>query len=490
MLSTFLDHQWKSFWRSRNRGGSIASQVILGLFMLYFLAVAIGAGLAMHPILSKMFPQQDVIKSFNGLILYYFAFDFIMRIQLQELPTLSVVPYLHLPIARHTIIRFLNVKALFSVFNLIPLFVFLPFCFMQIMPVHGFVVMSMYIVAILSLTLFNNYLILFLKRKSITNMAYTLTGLVLIGTLAALEYEKVISIAAISDRVFRAVIAYPFAGLGFIIPAFVIFLINTSYLRRNLYVEELSKRQKKKASTDYAFLNRFGRIGELTALEIKLILRHKRPRNSVIMGVFLLCYGFLFYKEKAIATDAFATMLFAAIFMIGFTTMIYGQFVYAWQSAHFDGLLANKVDLKEYLKAKLLLFNLMATIGALLASFYAFLSVKLLLLHLAAYLYVIGFSTILVLYIGTFSYKRIDINASANFNYQGVGAGQWLLMLPFIAVPYLIYWPFGAMNQPYLGLAAIGLLGLIMLLTRNFWIDLILKRFEQQRYKIAEGFRE
>ena len=70
MLSTFLDHQWKSFWRSRNRGGSIASQVILGLFMLYFLAVAIGAGLAMHPILSKMFPQQDVIKSFNGLILY------------------------------------------------------------------------------------------------------------------------------------------------------------------------------------------------------------------------------------------------------------------------------------------------------------------------------------------------------------------------------------------------------------------------------------
>ena len=104
MLSTFLNQQWKDFWRSRNRGGSIASQILLGLFLLYFLALAVFAGFGMPFLLPKVFPNQDVIKSFNGLILYYFAIDFLMRLQLQELPTLSIIPYLHLNIAKKRII--------------------------------------------------------------------------------------------------------------------------------------------------------------------------------------------------------------------------------------------------------------------------------------------------------------------------------------------------------------------------------------------------
>lgn len=490
MLITFLDHQWKSFWRSRNRGGSIATQILLGLFMLYFLAVALGAGLLMATLLTKLFPQHNVISSFNGLILYYFAFDFMMRIQLQELPTLSIVPYLHLRISRKTLINFLNIKALFSAFNLIPLFIFLPFCFTKILTTHGILVMAMYLIVLFSLTLFNNYLVLYIKRKSINNIAYTVIGVAVIGILAALEYYKMISISEASDRAFQFLIAYPPSGFIFTLATAAIFRLNSVYLRHNLYIEELSKKQKKKISTDYAFLNRFGRAGEMAALEIKLIFRNKRPRNAVMMGIFFVCYGFLFYKPGVIAANGFLQMLFAAIFMIGFTTMVYGQFIFAWQSAHFDGLLANKVSIKDYFRGKLLVFNLAAGIAFILVSFYGFLSPKLLLLHLAAYLYVIGFSTLLVLYIGTFSNKRIDISSGSRFNYQGIGAAQWLIMLPFMAVPYLIYWPFHIMKQPYPGLAAIGLFGLIMLLTRNFWINLILKRFEQQRYKIAEGFRE
>ncbi|MCY1524162.1 hypothetical protein D9M68_590850 [compost metagenome] len=400
------------------------------------------------------------------------------------------MPYLHLRISRKALINFLNIKSLFSAFNLIPLFIFLPFCFTKILTAHGILVMAMYLIALFSLTLFNNYLVLYIKRKSINNISYTVIGIGVIGILAALEYYKIISLSGVSNRVFQFLIAYPAAGFIFTLVAAGIFRLNSVYLRYNLYIEELSKKQKKKASTEYAFLNRFGRAGDLAAMEIKLILRNKRPRNAVMMGAFFICYGFLFYKPRVIAADGFLQMLFAAVFMVGFTTMVYGQFVFAWQSAHFDGLLANKVSIKDYFKGKLLLFNLSAGLAFILVSFYAFLSPKLLLLHLAAYLYVIGFSTLLVLYIGTFSNKRIDISSGSRFNYQGIGAAQWLIMLPFMAVPYLIYWPFHVIRQPYMGLAAIGLFGLIMLLTRNFWINLILKRFEQQRYTIAEGFRE
>ena len=490
MLSTFLSHQRKSFWRSRNRGSSIAGQIVLGFFMLYFFAVAVGIGFGMSIFLPKIFPDQNILTSFNGIILYYFAFDFIMRLQFQELPTLSIIPYLHLKIPKGKIIKFLNVKALFSAFNLWPFFIFLPFCFIKISVEYGALVTIMYIVSIFSIMIFNNYLVLYIKRKSITNTLYTFLGLVVIAAFAALEYYKVISIMAGSDVVFRAIAAQPLYGFAFTIAAVGIFYFNSNFLRKNLYVEELSTKQEKKGSTDYAFLNRFGKVGELAALELKLILRHKRPRSSVILGFFFLFYGFIFYKEKAIDRDAFGQMMFGAIFMTGVSIIIYGQFMFAWQSAHFDGILANKINFKDYIRAKFLLFTIGCTIITLLASFYGFLSPKLLLLHLAAYLYNIGFGTVVVLYLATLNYKRLDITKAASFNYQGTGATQWLLMFPYALTPILIYLPFGILNKPYWGLVAVSVFGLAMLLLRGFWVNYIAKRLELQRYKIAEGFRE
>ncbi|RZL15901.1 MAG: hypothetical protein EOO96_29630, partial [Pedobacter sp.] len=369
-------------------------------------------------------------------------------------------------------------------------FIFWPFCFMKIAPTYGAFATLMYIVTILSLSVFNNYLALYIKRKSISNVLYTLFGLIIFAAFAALEYYKVISVMAASDYVFKTIAAKPYIGFAFTIAAATIFYINSEFLRKNLYTEELSSKQEKKASTDYAFLNRFGKVGVLAALELKLILRHKRPRSSVIMGFFFLFYGFIFYKEKAIDRDAFGQMMFGAIFMTGISIIIYGQFMFAWQSAHFDGILANKINFKDYIRAKFLLFTIGCTVITLLASFYGFLSPKLLLLHVAAYLYNIGFGTVVVLYLATLNYKRLDITKAASFNYQGTGATQWLLMFPYALTPILIYVPFGALDMPYWGLIAVSIFGLAMLLMRGFWVNYISKRLELQRYKIAEGFRE
>jgi len=112
------------------------------------------------------------------------------------------------------------------------------------------------------------------------------------------------------------------------------------------------------------------------------------------------------------------------------------------------------------------------------------------LLHLAAYIYNLGVGTVVVLYFANFNYKRLDITTSASFNWQGVGATQWLLGLPLLLLPLIIYLPFGILNLPYWGLATITLLGLVGLIMRNFWVDVIVEKFEKQRYKIAEGFRE
>jgi hypothetical protein len=215
MLGTFLDHQWKAFWRSKNKGGTIATQIFIGIIVVYLLGVAFFLGFGMEAFITQFFPGKDVFTVFNGVILYYFAVDFLMRMQLQELPTLSVVPYLHLKIPKKKIVNFLNTRALFSAFNVLPLFLFLPFCATAISGVYDSFTALMYVISILSLTVFNNYAALYIKRRSIQNLKIVPLVLLLIIALGLLEYFKVFSISAISNQVFGFVTFSPLSGLGF-----------------------------------------------------------------------------------------------------------------------------------------------------------------------------------------------------------------------------------------------------------------------------------
>ncbi|MBS1737777.1 MAG: hypothetical protein JSS98_14405 [Bacteroidetes bacterium] len=490
MLSIFLGHQWKSFWRGRNKSGAIVTRIIMGFFILYFIVLALAAGFFMEKIIHKTFPTKDPITVFNGFMLYYFMVMFLVRIQLQELPTMSIVPYLHLNISRNKIINFLNVKSLFSVFNVLPLIIFLPFSLTLIAQAKGTQVGFLYVVIVLSMMVLNNFLVLYLKRKSIGNVLYVFIGIAVVAGFAALEYFKIISLASAADIFLRSLSSMPWLALGPVLIALFIFYINSAYLRKNLYVEELSKKSEKKVSTDYPFLNRFGEVGALAALELKLILRHKRSRTSLIMGFLFLVYGFLFYKPEMINANKFSYMLFAAIFMTGIFLVTYGQFMFAWQSAHFDGLMANRIDFKKFIKAKFLLFTISSTLITLLSVFYGFLSWKLVVMQFAVYFYIIGFGTVLVLFMACLNYKRLDITKSASFNWQGTSAVQMIMAIPLLLIPFLIYMPFGIYNLPFAGLAAIALFGIINLFLRNIWVNYITNRFARHRYKIAEGFRQ
>ncbi|WP_028296411.1 DUF5687 family protein [Olivibacter sitiensis] len=490
MLFTFLHHQWIQFWRSRNKGVGLASQIILGLFMAYLLLIALFLGYALPDILARAFGGQSALRSFNGLLLYYFAIDLILRLQLQELPTLSIVPYLHLRIKKATIVQFLNIKALFSFFNLWPLILFFPFCVSVVYSDLGTMPMIAYMVTLLSLIFFNNYLALYLKRQGTANSGYLIGGFASIVAIMLCDYYGLFSLMSLSDGLFRLLANRPYLCVSFVLAAACVFWWNSRYITDNLYEEEMSGSEKEKSSTDMPFFDRFGQVGDLAALELKLILRHKRSRSTVMTGLIFMAYGFIFYKKEALASDSFGLMLFAALFMTGTLILFYGQFMFAWQSAHFDGLLVNRLSIESFLKAKLLLFTIYTIAVTAIISLYGLISWKILLIQLVAALYNIGFGSIVVLYMATFNYKRLDLSSSSAMNWQGVGASQWLMMLPYLLIPYFIYVPFKIFGNGYWALLALGIFGALMWLMRNFWLGFLVKAFEKKRYKIAEGFRE
>ena len=490
MTFTLLSHQWRAFWRSRSAGKNLAAQIFMGFVILYLLACALFLGLSFRHFLPQLFPGQDIVRVFCGLILYYFSIDILMRFLLQELPVLSIQPYLGQNIRRRQLVRFLNVRSLFQFFNLLPIFIFMPFIVTVIGGAHGPLVAACFIIAILAITLFNHFLILYIKRRIIINSWWLVGFLGVVGVLITLDYFHVFSFRTLSASLFTFLLRSPWLSIIFVALGIASLVNNSLFLRKNLYFEEIARRGRQRQSTEYAWLRQWGLTGELVALNLRLMLRNKRTKAVVIMSFVILLYGFILYKPQFLKAGTSPMILFGALFITGVFILSYGQFLFAWHSGYFDGLMALPISIREFIRAQWVLFIAVSTLTFVLASPYGLMSWKIIPFQIAAFLYNIGINSVVVIYFSTRSYKAIDLTRSATFNYQGTGMSQWLNMLVVLLAPVLLYFGLAWAFNSWVALTVIGLLGLVSLLLQNWWINWLTGQFQARKHTILAGFRE
>ncbi|TSJ43350.1 hypothetical protein FO440_03920 [Mucilaginibacter corticis] len=490
MISTFLKHELKAFWRSKNTGKNLAVRIVMAVLILYLLLNVVVIGFFMDNVLKSVFPHDGLILSFCGIILIYFLGELFSRLQLQELPTLRVQPYLQLPIKRNTIVGYLALTALFSVFNLWPIVLFFPFIFKVVLHDAGLVTALAFIVSILGITVLNNYLALYIKRKANLNGWIFLIVAAIMILIGLSDFKwHIISIRNISYLFFGHLMSYPVLALLPVLLGAGMYFLNFTYLKKNLYLEELStKKDKFKSSTEYPILSYFGSTGDLVANEIKLVLRNKRPRSALVMSLFFLLYGLFFYPNPALRSNE-GFKIFVGMFMTGIFIINYGQFMFSWQASHFDGLMVSKVNFADFLRGKYLLFTTASTVAFLLTIPYVYFGWRVLLIHFIMYLWNLGFTVNVVLYFANRNAKRIDLSKGASFNWEGVGATQLMLSFLLLLPPLIIYIPFKYFKYEDVGLALIGAIGLTGILTRSFWVKFLEADFYKRKFTILEGFR-
>ncbi|GHA75463.1 hypothetical protein GCM10007389_31660 [Pontibacter akesuensis] len=460
------------------------------LLILYFGGIFLLLGFTLHKILAELFPGQSPVVLFNGALLFYFLLDLFFRFLLQELPVLAVQPYLHLPIKKSKLVHFVLVKSLPSMFNLIMLLVFVPFMISAVIPAYGIGAALAWLFALIALTFFNNFLLIYFKRQLSSNSKLTLLfGLVVIG-LFIIDYFDVFSLRAVSVAVFGAVLAQPWLLVAPVLLLVGAYWLNYQFLKAHTYPEELAVRETKRVEgKDIAFLNRFGEIGKLIELELKLIWRHKRSKSVLTISVLFLFYGFIFYHDEKFLSG-FAMLIFVGIAMTGMPMFNYGQFIPSWQSGHFDALLTRRISPYQFYAAKFWIFVPITTLGYVLTLPYGLIDYKIFLINTAAFLFTIGVNVFVVFFFSVYNTSRLDLSKSSAFNWQGVGASKFLMMLPMLLLPLLIFAPFGFMGVPYMGIAAIGLLGLIGFVFQKQLLQWSANRFVAHKYKLATGFRQ
>ena len=459
------------------------------LFIAYLLLNFLVAAFFLDKILIKVYPQENVIDSFNSFLLYYFLLDLLARFHLQELPTLTVKPYLHLRVRKNQIVNYLSISSMSTSFNSWPIILMLPFLIKVVLPERGDGAFWGMIVAITGFTLFNHFFTLWLKRKVNMNALWMLAFWVILLLLTSLDfYFHVFSIRELSTGIFNRVINQPAVASFAILLSAAIYYVNHRYLKNNFYLDEFQTWDGgKRSGIDIPFLNRFGSIGDLAANELKLILRNKRSKTVLVVSAFFLFYGLIFYGKEA--TSGYSWTIFCGIFITGIFIINYGQLMFSWQSAHFDGLLVHKVSIKDFFESKLLLFTLFSTACFILTIPYVYFGWNVLIIHFIMYLWNLGINTILVLYFANRNYKRMDLTKGGAFNMEGFGATQWILSIPLMAGPYIIFVPAQLMGYPKTGVALIGIISVSFILTREFWVRKLVEDFQSKRYKIADGFR-
>jgi len=489
MIQTFISHAWKESFRSPIWAKNLLANVFLGFVGLMLMVYAIMAGVAIAFKLDDFFPGQDPVELINGALLYYFFFEFLLRFFLQNVPVLSIQPYLHLPIKKSQFLNFMLRKSQVSVFNLLALFLFTPTAILKVAKEYGALTGLLWLTMIIGMVFTIHFLGILFKKK-LNDLPNLLLGMVvLVAGLGALDYFQVISFSSVSKQLFGAVLDQPvFAAIPLLLWV-VLYRLIYVYLAKNTYPEEIStKKNKAKVSGDFTFLKRFGRIGELIGLELKLILRHKRPRNSLVMSGLLLFYGLFFYTQDGFQ-ELNGMFLFAGVFVTGSFFINHGQFLLSWESGYFDFIMTRRSNIRQYFEAKYYMFVVACTIAFVASTGYAYFGVEIILFNLAAYLFNIGIGIPFVMRIAMYSPKKIDLNKGAAFNYEGVGAAQFLIALPVLGLPYVFYGPLAAFGYGNYGLLLVALIGLVGFLLRNKTIEYLTSSFTKNRHKIAAGFR-
>ncbi len=467
LLKWFTKNEWREKRRSSMWEQSVGIKLFLGfLFFIIFAEILIGSiflGMEFHEIaasdeISSYFGTGNHIEIFNSFLLYGFSLGFAMRFFLQKVPVLSVQPYLHLPISRSRLVNYVLGKSVFAIFNFIPVLTITPFIIFQMAPEYSGFQITGYVFAIIFTILAVNFLALMFKRNLSGNTLVTVIMMFVIGFLVAAEYFGLISIGKFSSMLYTGVLTNPLWLLGPLVVAAFAYMYNFRDLITHLYPEDnlhLKKSSKRNVS-DFKYLKTLGQVGNLISLEIKLMMRNKRPKSTVIFLPIFLLYGLIFYPNPELYGQN-GWLIFVGIFMTGGVTLIYGQYLLSWESSYFDGILTHIDDFFLYFKAK---YNLLvvATIASMIITLpYGFFGTRIMFINLMAALFNMGVSSVFVIYMSTNNKKRLDLSKGAAFNYQGVSATQFLISFPVMLMPLLK--------------AAVN-------------------RFMERRYTIGEGFRK
>lgn len=485
-VKLFLN-QWKQNVRSPYLSNSIFQKVVLGLLALYFLVNFLIIGLFMGKILEEAFPGMEPISKFNSLLIYYFIFDILMRFFMQQFPVVSIQPYLTLPVKKSTIIHFLLQKSIPTFFNLLPFLFFIPYFIKSIIPVSSVAASIAWFVTFISMVLTANFVSFYLKKNFDLKPILILIVILLVGSLFYFDHLGYLGLATGMESAMAAIDAQPLLAA---IPLGIMLLTYFGlyrFFRNRIYLDTLNGHKKTtiSSSSNISVFSRFGKIGDMMDLEMKMIWRNPRSRTYLYLSVAFVLFPLMMIGQG----HGMAYKIMFGILTTGMFAFNYAQLLLSWHSSHFDYLLTRNIKAEDLFKSKYYMLTLSVFALYIVMLPYSFFIESWFIISTMSMIFNIGFGIYLYMYIANFNSKKIDVSKGNTFNMEGFGTIHYLIMVPIILIPIVIYYFFNKVGYPVLGLWVFGLLGFLGFVFQESILKFLTTQFEYNKHTISSAFR-
>lgn len=491
MYTTLFRHYLLKSFRSPGYHKNLIVNILVGISALYLLAILVMTGFMLPRILQELAPHSDAAVTSNGIMIYATIFLLIIRYLMQPLNRLNLECYQVLPVKRSVLVNYLILKPLFNPTNYILLCLAIPFAITGVAPTYGTAGAFRFVLIVVFL-IWNNTLLAPLMKRKYNNIIFgSIALLVLGGGLAALEYFRLFSLFTLSQQLFGFLAEAPFAWIAALLPCALSVALNKLFFARNYYPESFEKQSNQREATSqrFTFMERFGKIGELISLEIRLVLRHKRTKSTFYMAFFFLFYGLIFYPNPVYNQNS-GWLFFVAIFVTGTGMLMFGQWIINWDGAHFDFLMSRDIDTLTYIRGNYYLMLALCVASFIATTPYFLFGRQIILYHLVAFVYNAGVNIYVYLFGATLNTKRLDLSRSSSMNMQGVSYKNFLVMIPLLVIPITLITLFGLFSATHIALIIIVLLGLAGILFREPLLKVIERQFLRRKYVLCAGFRK
>lgn len=489
MKRSFFYFAWRELTRSAYLRKNMAAKGVLIFLALYFSLVALFMGFNLSEYLEKTFPDESQIAAFNSLIFIYVGFELVIRIMVQNLPTFGFQPFLILPVKRKRIARYMLNKSLLHFFNILPLFLLLPFTFKSAVYELQTPALIAWLASLFLMIFVNHFLAIYIKWRTNESNLFFYGFLAFAACVFAIDYFGVFDVTGAFGKFFDFVAQNPPAVVVLPVLIFVLYMLNRRYLLNRFFIDELSQKKKQTKAYDFSWLNQVGEYGKMLSLEVKMIARNKRPRNVATMSILFIFYGLLIYKDAGKEEVPEFIFVLGGMFMTGIFSMMYGQFFPAWHSRYYPFLMAQNVKMKQVLQSAFFLMAVTNVIFYLLSLGYMYISPKVLYIHFVVMLYNIGVNTFVIFALGLNSRKSIDLDQRAMFNYQGMGASQWLITFPILFGPLAVYGIITVIFGNIVAYVVLGGLGLIGIILHPRLIDYFSRQYLARKHKMIAAYK-
>lgn len=491
MLKHFLTLEWKAFTRSASFGKSLGLKILLIFLALYFSVAFLSLGIALYPLLREVLPEQEPLEVVNRLLLVWLVLELVLRFLLQSLPVMNIKPLLIEPVKKSKVVHYMLLKSLLSFYNLLPILIFAPFAILC--AVEGDFSkwqMLAWLVSVISLSLCVNYGNFIIKKKFTENLKALIPLVALAVVLALLDYFDLFSISGWFGKALDLIVVQPFL---LVVPLAILvglYFWNKLNLESKFYLDGGLQGKRKSADTrNFGWTRKFGSIAPFLQQDMKLIWRNKRPKTTVYLSLIFLAYGLFFYTNEQFQ-EIPVFFVFAGIFITGVFMINFGQFVPSWDASYFPLIMAQNIPLRQYLASKAGLISFSVVVLAILSTPYVYFGWNILLINLVCAVYNLGVNVPVILYAGSFNKKRIDLDKSPFMNYQGTGATQWLVGIPLIFLPVLLFYGMYKLLGFEAGLILLGFLGIAGLLLRANLMNFITGAYSKRKYAMVQGFKQ